>query len=68
MMTLHELVSWLRDRKGSGEWAKLADASGVTHNTISRIARGYMKSPSVVLVERLSVAIQRLDDEAKVPV
>ena len=64
MMTLTELTAWLRAHKGTGRWDEVANASGVTYNTISRIARGYMKTPSVVLVERLVAGINATEPRA----
>lgn len=58
MMTHQELLDWLDKNKGSTRWQEVATASGVTYNTISRIARGYMKTPSIVVVERLVAGIK----------
>lgn len=65
MMTLQELLAWLETHKGSGRWQEVATASGVEYNTIARIARGYMKTPSVVIVERIVAGIRATDKPAR---
>jgi transcriptional regulator with XRE-family HTH domain len=63
MMTHLELLNWLDANKGTTRWQEVAAASGVTYNTISRIARGYMKAPSIVVVERLVAGIKATEKQ-----
>ena len=56
-MTLSEIVSVLRELKGSGAWRRVAVASQVDYFTVSRIARGNIANPGVLTCERIAGAL-----------
>lgn len=66
-MRLHQLVSELQKLKGSGEWKRIAQASGVDYDTVARIARGNFPNPGVVTCERIEDALAQLHREQAQP-
>jgi len=64
MKTLSAIISDLQQVKGTGRWEEIAKACGTDYGTIARIAQGRIKSPGIVLCERISNA---LDAHATLP-
>lgn len=58
-MSYAELLQALQDRKGGGDWRRIAELSNVHYDTIARIARADIV-PSVTLAERIAAAIATL--------
>lgn len=59
-MRFDDVLKALEAHKGDGTWAVVADKAGVHYDTIARIARGKLKSPSVQAVERISAALEQI--------
>lgn len=57
MKTLSAIISDLQQVKGTGRWEEIAKACGTDYGTIARIAQGRIKSPGIVLCERISEAL-----------
>jgi hypothetical protein len=67
MKTLSAIVSSLQQMKGTGRWREIADSERIDYDTIARIARGSIKAPSIVLCERISNAIDRIESPRRRP-
>jgi hypothetical protein len=66
-MKLEDLVARLGGLKGSGGgWRKLAAEAGVNYFTIARIFRGDIKNPGTLTVDRLTEALERLEQSGAV--
>lgn len=59
MKTLSAIISDLQRVKGTGRWEEIAKACRTDYGTIARIAQGRIKSPGIVLCERISDALDR---------
>jgi transcriptional regulator with XRE-family HTH domain len=57
MKTLSAIISDLQRVKGTGRWEEIAKACGTDYGTIARIAQGRIKSPGIVICERISDAL-----------
>lgn len=57
MKTLSAIISDLQRVKGTGRWEEIAKACGTDYGTIARIAQGRIKSPGIVICERISNAL-----------
>lgn len=64
-MKLSELVGELQKLKGSGDWGRIAQASGVDYDTVARIARSDFENPGVVTCERIEEALLALRGDQK---
>lgn len=60
-MTLQTIIKDLLRLKESGRWRDLAAISNVDYGTIGRIAREEIKSPGILICERLSKGIKQID-------
>lgn len=63
-MRFADVLKSLAARKGDGSWLMVAKLAGVHYDTVARIARGDMKTPSVQAVERIAAALEQLDAES----
>lgn len=57
MKTLSAIVTGLQAVKGQGRWEEIARACNVSYSLIARIAQGRIKSPGIVICERISAAL-----------
>ena len=60
MKTLSAIISDLQRVKGTGRWEEIAKACDTDYGTIARIAQRRIKSPGIVLCERISDALDAL--------
>lgn len=60
MKTLSAIISDLQRVKGTGRWEEIAKACGTDYGTIARIAQGRIKSPGIVICERICAELERL--------
>lgn len=60
MKTLSAIISDLQRVKGTGRWEEIAKACGTDYGTIARIAQGRIKSPGIVICERISAQLEAL--------
>lgn len=63
-MKFDDVLKTLDARKGDGTWLAVAKLSGLHYDTVARIARGKMESPSVQTVEKIVAALERLSNKA----
>lgn len=57
MKKLSAIVSGLQAIKGEGRWEEIARACDVSYSLIARIAQGRIKSPGIVVCERISASL-----------
>lgn len=57
-MNLDEVIAALQAGKGSGLWADVAKASGISYDTVARIARGFIGNPGARTVEAIAKALR----------
>lgn len=67
MKTLSAIISDLQRVKGTGRWEEIAKSCGTDYGTIARIAQGRIKSPGIVLCERISNALEALPPPLEFP-
>lgn len=60
-MKLEHVISTLQAHKGDGAWQFIAARSGVSYDTVARIARGAIKNPGALTIEKLGGAIKALN-------
>lgn len=64
-MKYAELIRRLQACKGTEAWSDISRLSGVRYDTLAKIARGYIKAPSVQKIEQLAAALEKLQPQAK---
>lgn len=60
-MKFDDVLKTLAAHKGGGTWAAVSKLSGVHYDTVARIARGKMETPSVQTVEKIAAALETLN-------
>lgn len=59
-MKFDDVLKVLDAHKGDGTWLAVSKLSGVHYDTVARIARRTMKTPSVTNVEKIADALRLL--------
>lgn len=62
-MKFDDVLKALAAHKGDGTWQRVAEKTHLHYDTIARIARRDMESPSVQNVERIAAALLELCPE-----
>jgi uncharacterized protein YerC len=59
-MRFEQVKTTLQALKGDGTWGVISEKSGVSYDTIARIARGEYENPGVRTIEKISDVIEWL--------
>lgn len=59
-MKFDDVLKALDARKGDGTWLAISKLAGIHYDTVARIARGDMPTPSVRTVEKIADALEML--------
>lgn len=59
-MKFADVLAALNESRGKGLWQEVAREAGVHYDTVARIARRDMPTPSVQVVESLAAALDKL--------
>lgn len=59
-MNFDEMVRRLQASKGTGAWQDVATLAGLPYDTVAKLARGYIRFPTVQNVEKVSAALLKL--------
>ena len=55
-----DVLEALKNSKGNGTWPKVAGITGIRYDTLVRIARQEIKTPSVQKIEAIGAALEKL--------
>ena len=56
-MNFEQVITALQAGKGSGLWSEVSRTSGISYDTVARIARGFIANPGVPTVEAIAKAL-----------
>lgn len=63
-MEYQDLLRRLESIKRTGKWNDVAKLAGIPYDTVAKVARGFIKYPTVQTVEKIAKALEKLGIKA----